>query len=378
MAEYEPAAKKQSKQRRVLEELRRRIVSGRLAPGTQLPTRAEISREFDLVQSVVQTVIDQLRRTGFVESRPPVGTFVAQHPPHLHRFALIQPWAAGEHGVGRYWQAIAMAARQIDADATPRRFTVAEGMDGHSDREQYRMLLAEIQQHRLAGLIFAENPYKLAQTPLIQAPGIARVACMSEASPDGIPTLARDTNAFAVRAVNRLVSRGRRRLAVVGGFASDAHVGGKAFDLAVAESGISIPPYWRLALYPLQPTAARGVTHLLFRGAAGERPDGVIVLDDNLLDAVQAGMIDAGLRSPGDVDIVSMANYPAIRPTLAPVHHLGFDTRAMLDCAIELLAAQRRGESVPSITKVRPLFHEELSPATADRPVFVSQPALMP
>src|SRR5262249_15352731 len=159
----------------------------------------------------------------------------------------------------------------------------------------------DLARERFAGLIFANHPFHLAHTALLQTPGVPRVAIMTGPPQGDYLTVNEDHAGFATRAVERLVARGRRRIAVIAGFAGRAAgIGGPGLDRALARHGLSVPRYWRLALHPFMPEAGRGVAHLLFNGTGGQRPDGVIVLDDHLIDVVLAGMMDAGLRTPDD------------------------------------------------------------------------------
>src|SRR5262245_24538533 len=69
--------------------LRQDLIKGRYAPGTRLPTRADLIDRFDASAMTVQTAVDRLKKDGFVIARGRQGTFVADHPPHLHRYGLV-------------------------------------------------------------------------------------------------------------------------------------------------------------------------------------------------------------------------------------------------------------------------------------------------
>ncbi len=64
--------------RQIAEQLRLRIESGELAPGSQLPTELVLREEFDASRNTVRDAIKWLTNLGLVDTRPGQGTFVAE------------------------------------------------------------------------------------------------------------------------------------------------------------------------------------------------------------------------------------------------------------------------------------------------------------
>ncbi len=62
--------------RQIAEQLRQRIESGELAPGSQLPTELVLRDEFNASRNTVRDAIKWLTNLGLVETRPGQGTFV--------------------------------------------------------------------------------------------------------------------------------------------------------------------------------------------------------------------------------------------------------------------------------------------------------------
>lgn len=60
----------------VIEELQRRIWSGALAPGDQLPTEQQLVSQFGVSRTVVREAVSGLRANGLVEARQGRGVFV--------------------------------------------------------------------------------------------------------------------------------------------------------------------------------------------------------------------------------------------------------------------------------------------------------------
>lgn len=66
---------------RVTNELRKRITDGTYPPGSRLPSRTEVSAEFDVSDIVVGAAMRALKAEGLTESKPGLGTFVADPLP---------------------------------------------------------------------------------------------------------------------------------------------------------------------------------------------------------------------------------------------------------------------------------------------------------
>lgn len=67
--------------RQLYEELRRAILSGRLAPATRLPATRELAQVTRLSRNTVLSAYEQLRAEGYLEGRTGSGTFVARALP---------------------------------------------------------------------------------------------------------------------------------------------------------------------------------------------------------------------------------------------------------------------------------------------------------
>lgn len=65
---------------RIADDLRRRIVEGRLAPGDKVPSRHELAREYEVSDRVAVEAVRLLVSEGYVESRSGSGTYVRRRP----------------------------------------------------------------------------------------------------------------------------------------------------------------------------------------------------------------------------------------------------------------------------------------------------------
>ena len=69
-----------SLQRQVVEQIRGLILDGRLAPGTRMPASRVLADDLGVSRNTVLGAFSRLVAEGLLETREPVGTFVAPHP----------------------------------------------------------------------------------------------------------------------------------------------------------------------------------------------------------------------------------------------------------------------------------------------------------
>jgi DNA-binding LacI/PurR family transcriptional regulator len=174
-----------------------------------------------------------------------------------------------------------------------------------------------------------------------------------------IPSVNVDTFSFVDKALDYLVSRGRRRVAVVLG--SQPQSFHAYLAAGIAKRGLESEPYWMQSVSPHMPEAARNCAHLLMHAGQKRRPDGLIVADDNLVEHAVAGLVAAGADVAGAVEVIVHCNFPWPTPSVLPVRRLGYDVRQILSVCIECIDQQRRGELPQSITLLPALFEDEVA-----------------
>jgi DNA-binding transcriptional regulator YhcF (GntR family) len=346
----------------IVDRLKKEIIRGTVLPGQRLPTRVKLERRFNTTPVTLNRAMQVLMKEGFVKARMGSGTHVAPHPPHLSLYALAFPFESLQ-GVSRFYEALRDEAAKLKTDE--RRVSAFYGIASHVDVEDYQRLLESVRAQRLAGLIFAGNPYQLTGSPLIRDRGLLRTAIMS---PDGhfpFPTVYPDINDFLPKAFDYLASRGRKRVAVVVLGASSRVEFEPVHDLA-SQRGLILRSHWLQAAFPGAKDWARQSAMLLLHQAQTERPDAIVITDDNLVGGFTEGIRDSGIPVVGvdeprrtacgergrtsDLEVVAQANFPYPTPSAVPAKRLGINISQLLAICLERIEQQRRGESVPSHT----------------------------
>lgn len=332
--------------------LREEIVAGRLKPGSRLPTRSELEDRFQASPTTLQRVFDRLHADGMVESRGRAGTFVARRPPHLTHYALVLHGGATD---SRYYRTLASQAAVLSS-GRPRVSTYFQvsGLFPSGDHER---LHQDLEHQCLAGVIFGTDPRDLQGSPLLTLPGLPRVA-IAEPLPM-MPTVYPDRKGFLARGLEALAERGRRRVALVD-FAARSPVQEACLLQDLARRGMTTRPEWSMLPNPRSPAAISRAVLLLLSLPADQRPDALMITDDNLVEAATAGIYAAGL--PADaLDVVGHCNFPDVPPASVPFIRLGFDFHQMLAQCLASIDAQRHGEAPAPHTAMPAFFDHELA-----------------
>jgi len=326
------------------ERLKQRILEDELQPGALLPSRPSLAREFSVGTQTLQKAVSLLIGEGFLTAFNGGGTFVAEQPPHLTHYGLVFAESAREPGPpSLFYTALEREAEALEAEAGVR-FIRYHRIGYDLDRRELERLEADVRARRLAGVILvnAYSPLDFHYRLLWRDSRIPFVSI--GATRELVPAIEPDMVSFVDAAIEHLVGLGRRRIAFLD-VSLQLHASMESLErLAARRRKVYTPPHW---LQRVRPEGIAACLRLLLHPGAAERPDGLVIMDDHATEAATAALADAGVRVPEDLAVVSLGNPRALPPVHAPVHWLGFDSRALLDHCFDLLAAQRQGGKPP-------------------------------
>jgi DNA-binding LacI/PurR family transcriptional regulator len=344
----------------IVSHIRHQIIEGELSPGVQLPTRNELERRYQVSRDTVQRALDRLAEEEFVYTNGRRGTYVSQYPPHLCHYALVFESHPGKHGGAwsEFEETLKYAAGQ--RPQTPgQRLSAYYDIGKTTQSADYRRLEQEVADHRLAGLIFTFDPARLRGTVLMEDPRVARVVIWSE--PLEMPRVTFNMSSFLDRALDFLISRGRRRVALISHEQSSSR-DNQYFAAGVAARGLIHHRCWTQTANVKTAESADECAHLLMHSGWAERPDALIIDNDNLAAPAIRGLLAAGVRVPEDVEVVAHANYPLRTRLPVPVTRLGFDTRQILEACFDSIAARQESRPFPGCVTIGTKFESETSP----------------
>jgi DNA-binding LacI/PurR family transcriptional regulator len=205
-------------------------------------------------------------------------------------------------------------------------------------------LIDDIESHRLAGLFLAVPTEAL---PVIR-PHAGRLPVAGivpqHVTREEVGDMVRFTMAdrWLEIAVEYVASRGCRRVAVITASNQGPRFISKAMEV-VASQGLETRTAWIQAVWPGQASWARHCVHLLFEAAERDRPDCLLITDDNLVEESVGGLVELSLRVPDEVHVVGHCNFPWRVPSVLPVKRLGYDIGEMLGQAIKTMYSNRHG-----------------------------------
>lgn len=349
-----------NKTRNVHEELRSRIIEGLYHAGDRLPTFDEMELEFDVSRMVLQQAVGRLRDDGFVRSFNRKGLFVADSPPHLCRVALLFADSPGGSEWSRMSTALVNETRRLEREHNDWRFKIFDGMvNGALSAEKLAELEGDIRAHRVAGIVYTPRTFALRTGSILANASVPESFLCAHASINLSPVIDLDSNGLYKRALQRLVEKGRKRIAIL-------HMADTTFDVhheaLFAEFGLTVHKPWIQWIGRSHPRFAENLVPLLLDYPASKRPDGLIIADDNLIEHASAGIVASGVRVGVDLDVIAHCNWPWPLPSVLPMERIGFDATDLLRRAIEGIVAQRHGEKFPAEQKIPPLFEWEVEP----------------
>ena len=331
------------------------IMRGELAVEHKLPSQKELCQRFNTTPVTISRAIQQMIRIGLVDSVERQGVFIRPQNTEFPTFGLVFPTnPANSSRWNLFFGAQRYSATHL-SESLPHPFKLYYDIEGRTDIGDYQNLIEDIATHKIFGLVFATSPWTLATTPLIQDPVLPRVAFMPEHQFPHIDAISNDGRSFLGKALDQFQQEGRKRIAIIAsGELGEQYLNN--FRASVQARGMHSEPYWIHAPSITHPHAATSIAHLLFHSQRkDEHPDGLIIADDNFIEATERGILKTDVSVPDDLSIVAMCNFPVTGERLLPIKRIGFNTPDLLRLATERLVNKLCGEASSKCTILEPI-----------------------
>ena len=339
-------------------DLRRRIVTGEYAPGQRLPTFIEIESEFSVSRGVAQIAIERLKRDGFIDPTTRQGLFVAFNPPNLCRYGIVFPVSHTDPGWSIFDDVMVREAKALQQAEPQREFQFFTGTN--DSRERTRVLSRmqrDVLGDRLAGLIIPPLCQDLAGCAPYNDPKLPKVFLFRKPALGSELTVSGDGDAIIDRSLKHLADRGCRRVAAIRVRGAYSGLGSAHFE----RQGLSFRPQWMQVVERGDTVVLSTLIPLLMDYPERQRPDGLFVMDDSLIDHVASALMAMGIRIGTDIQIVAHSNWPVRTPCVLPIRRIGFHVGHMLARCVEAIDLQRRGQKPPHVQQVPALFEDEIA-----------------
>lgn len=316
----------------IIEHLKQRILSGKLAPGSFLPLRPELIEYCEASNVTVQRAVNRLTEEGFLTSCGSRGIMVSKTPPHRCRFGILVPPENRSEDIDNdtRWASIREAMRGIEESHENHHF-VRYAIDANNQPQEaeFQRLRHDLANSLIAGVIVT---YSMNSELLTQLDGYPVV--LHQPRDKGLiraVALGYNWPALAALAVEELKRRGATKIALVMNAEIAPDQCAKVEEVLLA-SGVETRREWIHAISRTTRAAvwAGRLIELLYLPGMPKVPDGLIVLNENLFPHVLEALGGLGKTVGRDVHLCSHCNLPAGRPLPANVAHAAFDSRKIM------------------------------------------------
>lgn len=323
----------------ITEDLRNQILSKTFSPGERLPTRDALVEKYGVGKVTVQRAVKILMDEGFVEARVGRGTIISERSPHLVRYAMLFPQSQEMTERNQFWLALIREAQRFE---DKREVEIHYGFEGGQGVDRYNKLVNDVENGRLAGLIFASAPAGLKNTPLLASPGIPRAAFMSTHPVFDIPNVMMDGTALHQKIVKYTLTQNCHRIALIASDHQSIESVGRIKEVFESH-GLSINPDWIHGVSRVEPGWAKSLTRLLMADSSDKRPDCLVVLDDNLVPVIAETLKEINIIPPHDIKLVAHCNFPWPTPSVVPAMRMGFCITELLRSLMQQIDDQQEG-----------------------------------
>lgn len=319
--------------------IRDKIRSGEWQAGFKLPVRTELISLLNSNNYTIQNAIKQLEEEGYLTvGARKSGTRVSESPPHSSSYYLIFPEEVNHWGY--FWKALAEEAQK--KSDTSCQIKCVHRINHLNSINDVQKMIANVQNKSVAGLIFTSSADEFINTPLLDTPGIPRVAISYPNRLPGIPKIKLGLEDFIDQAVAHLVAQGRKKLAILSPDTNIANrfiKASKTHRLQVNNAWIQFP---RLGLKE----SSRNTVEMILSPIHTHRPDGLIIADDNLIEGAVEWLSNSKLSFPDDLSIVTLNNFPHTVPCNIPTTRFGFNIPSLLEMLISRLQDVSKGKKI--------------------------------
>lgn len=337
--------------------LKNEITSGKFQPGEKFPTFKAMESRFNASRGVLQLTIGALKQDGFLTSKKRQGLFVNEFAPHLCRYGLIFPTRQSNESWSMICQAIVNEGQKLSQKDRGIDCVVFDGLaDPVYGQEVLKNLEDSIKNQLLAGVILFPGTFHLMQKAAWVESDIPKVFVYSDPADQRFPLIT-NSNIIQTRALEFLKSRNRQRNAVI--YMADTR--NYSSEPYFKQLNLDYISKWIQPIGRSHPETIRSLIPLLFDYPENERPDGLFIADDNLVEYAVSGIISLGLQIGKDLDIVAHCNWPWSIPTVVPIKRIGYHVGELLERCIKTIDAQRQRTEYPDEQYLMPLFEDELT-----------------
>ena len=338
----------------IVQNLRSRIIAGEFSSQGALPLRHFLLEHYDASNMTVQRAINQLTGEGFLFSRGSKGVVLSPTPPNRFRFAVVTAPSEAREEIfnDSLWGALQQSLVEYHRLHPEYSFETYTIRVSGPYQPEYLRLQNDLRCGLLAGVII---PRLLDAALLNGLRGYPVVVHDRRADATYGFRYFYDWSSMTAMAIEQLKRRGASRIAVIMLATSSRRVADSVERAVFSSSGTISHPEWIQGVFFRDAETPWGahLVRLLFRNR-GDCPDGLVVLNENLLGQV-VGQLDAmSLVLGRDVHLVSHCNVPATGRHMRNVDYVSFNALKLLERSIRTLEQLRDDSQLPDNIPITP------------------------
>lgn len=346
--------RKPRKQNKIADYLRKNIINGVWKKGEKIPPRSELENQFKVSSVTIQRTLTPLIQDGFLRVVPNRGTYVNEQLPNVLNYALAFPVLNPGDSKNLFFKTLRGESQKLQKDLGIKIIPYDNAISPILTDSGIQ-LIKDIRAERLAGIIFSTAVHFLKGSPILLEKDLSRV--IISGGKQKMPCVNFDSMSFIDLAQDYLLSKGRKRIALI---STNGQVGSFTdyFLEGTKKRKMVFKEYWHQMAHLSGTESAENITQLLMSDANTDKPDGIVISDDNLIVHVCAGLKKAKTKVPQDCEVVSLCNFPRSMDFDFPIKFIGIDSRKMLQECIKILQAERTGGKTKNRTIIK-ACHEE-------------------
>lgn len=340
-------------QNKITASIKQKIIDGVYKPNSKIPPRLELEKQYNTSRMTIQKVFDKLKKDGFVKPCGAKGTLVTQYPPCFSNYGIIFSYHLGsEHTETSFYNIL--KHRILNYSNEERSFSIYQGLNGHTDETDYIRLYQDLQDEKLAGLIFTTNPKSLFNTPLFKyisaKKHLAKVAFSAPIKEFNIPVITGPSIKAEKEILDFLQQKGIKRLAVVDlqkslkqglQTTTQTHI----LQL-ISKYNIELPRRNFQVRHPFLTDRTDELVEMMLSCPKKERPDALWIANDALVEPATRGILAAGIKVPQDMIVISHCNFPEKPFSHLPTSWYGIDVNKFIDLAMNIMHRQHKKKHV--------------------------------
>jgi DNA-binding LacI/PurR family transcriptional regulator len=340
-------------QGKVRNEMRRRILAGRIPAGVLLPGLRALSRDHGVALTTVYGALKGLVAEGLIAAEPRRGYRVLYGAAEDERSRPVA-FVSDQRGRPEEWAAFSQELLVAFRGAAQARGSsvLGVGTDGRDPAATMRQLSCA---GAWGALLDAASPELVA---MIRASGLPAIAVASMAGFQGLDVIVQDDYQAGMLAAEHLVARGHRRIAWIGPTVRTEHSLARlaGASAALLRAGREMSPELRVETDDA--TVRARTVELLSRP---DRPGAVLVLWRDVAVNVAAAARELGLAPGRDFEMVSLCveeqyerDYrPAFGDWVPPA--VTWSARTMAGLAVSRLAERRTNPEMEPVRILLPV-----------------------